>query len=384
MKFTHEQISEIISSLTNGKDGFEELIRLGMESLMKSEREVYNTQKEDVSNGFRDRRVYHNGKMFEIRVPRTRESNFYPVLLGVLKDQEAEVQRLICSLYSKGLTTKQVGEVSEEFYGKHYSKSQVSRLLDTAREDVCAWLNRKLDINYPIVYIDATYIATRRDDSVSNEAYYVILGVKEDRTREVLSIVNFPTESSSNWLDIFNVIKERGVKDINLFVCDGLSGIENSITNSFPKADIQLCTVHLKRNILNKIKPRDKKTVAAELQTIFRPDQDFVTTDSSYKQFICFIEKWVKSYPYLKRYRHDRYRFYFTYFSYEREIRGMIYTTNWIERLNKDFKRVIRMRGAMPNYDSVILLLGNVAMNKEVFKYPIYNFLESKLFIEIE
>src|SRR5574344_2263606 len=114
MKFTHEQISEIISSFTNGKDGFEELIRLGMESLMKSEREVYNTQKEDVSNGFRDRRVYHNGKMFEIRVPRTRESNFYPVLLGVLKDQEAEVQRLICSLYSKGLTTKQVGEVSEE------------------------------------------------------------------------------------------------------------------------------------------------------------------------------------------------------------------------------------------------------------------------------
>ena len=157
MKFTHEQISEIISSFTNGKDGFEELIRLGMESLMKSEREVYNTQKEDVSNGFRDRRVYHNGKMFEIRFPRTRESNFYPVLLGVLKDQESEVQ--------------------------------------------------------------------------------------------------------------------RGVKDINLFVCDGLSGIENSITNSFPKADIQLCTVHLKRNILNKIKPRDKKTVAAELQTISTPSE---------------------------------------------------------------------------------------------------------------
>lgn len=198
MEFTQEQMSEIISSLTNGKEGFQELIRLGMESLMKSERKIYNSQTDDVSNGYRDRRVCHGGQMFEIRVPRSRESNFYPVLLGVLKDQEAEVQRLICSLYAQGLTTKQVGDISEEFYGKHYSKSQVSRLLDTARGDVSAWLNRRLDARYPIVYIDATYVATRRNDSVSNKAYYVILGVKEDRTREVLSIVNFPTESASN------------------------------------------------------------------------------------------------------------------------------------------------------------------------------------------
>ena len=384
MKFTQEQMSEIISSLTSGKKGFQELIRIGMESLMKSEREIYNSQAEDVSNGFRERRVYHGGQMFEIRVPRSRESNFYPILLGVLKDQEAELQRLVCSLYSQGLTTKQVGDISEEFYGKHYSKSQVSRLLDTARSDVSAWLNRRLDARYPIIYIDATYVATRRDDSVSNEAYYIILGVKEDRTREVLSIVNHPTESASNWLDIFEELKERGVKDIDLFVCDGLSSIENSIAQAFPSADIQLCTVHLKRNIINKIKPRDKKTVAAELQIIFRPDQDTVTQESSHKLFLDFISRWIKIYPGLKRYTDERYKFYFTYFKYEREIRGMIYTTNWIERLNKDFKRVLKMRGAMPNYDSVILLLGNVAMNKDVFKYPIYNFLESKLFTEIK
>ena len=384
MEFTQEQMSEIISSLTNGKEGFQELIRLGMESLMKSEREIYNSQTNDVSNGYRDRRVYHDGQMFEIRVPRSRESNFYPVLLGVLKDQEAEVQRLICSLYAQGLTTKQVGEISEEFYGKHYSKSQVSRLLDTARGDVSMWLNRRLDAHYPIVYLDATYVATRRNDSVSNEAYYVILGVKEDRTREVLSIVNFPTESASNWLDIFDEIKERGVSEINLFVCDGLSSIENSIAHAFPGAEIQLCTVHLKRNILSKIKPRDKKMIAAEMQIIFRPDQDMVTPESSHKQFLDFIDKWAKSYPMLKRYKHERYRFYFTYFKYEREIRGMIYTTNWIERLNKDFKRVLKMRGAMPNFDSVILLLGNVAMNKGVFRYPIYNFLESNLFMKTE
>lgn len=380
MEFTQKQMSEIISSIANGQEGFQELIRQGMESLMKSERDVYNESVSDVSNGFRPRRVYHNGNVFEIKVPRSRDSNFYPMLLGVLKNQEEEVRRLVCSLYSEGLTTSQVGKISEQFYGKHYSKSQVSKILDIAREEVEIWSRRKLETRYPIVYIDATYIATRRADAVSNEAYYIILGVKEDRTREVLSIVNFPTESATNWGDVFDDIKDRGVNEINLFVCDGLLGIENTITQSFSMADIQLCTVHLKRNIINKVKPRDKKQIAADLQDIFRPDSDYKTCESAHKEFIAFIDHWSKSYPSLRSYKIDRYKFYFTYFKYEREIRGMIYTTNWIERLNRDFKRVIKMRGAMPNYESVILLLANVAMNRDVFKYPIYNFLESKLF----
>jgi transposase-like protein len=380
MEFTHEQISEIISSITSGKEGLQGLVKMGMESLMKSERDIHNEQTTDVSNGFRDRRICHNGKMFEIKVPRSRENNFYPMLLGVLKDQEAEVQRLICSLYSQGLTTSQVGKISEEFYGKHYSKGQVSRLLNGAREDVGLWLKRGLEYRYPIIYIDATYVLTRRDSSVSNEAYYTVLGVREDRTREVLDIVNFPTESSTNWKDVFDNLKERGLSFVDLVVCDGLSGIENSITACFPMADIQLCTVHLKRNIVNKVKPRDKREVSDDLKKIFFPDQFDITCDLAYERFMAFINKWQGSYPALKRYKHERYRLYFTYFKYERAIRGMIYTTNWIERLNRDYKRVLNMRGAMPNPESVILLMGNVAQNRDVHKYPIYNFLESKLF----
>lgn len=380
MEFTQEQMSEIISSITNGKEGFQHLIQLGLESLMKSERDIFNEEHNDVSNGYRPRRICHNGKMFHLQVPRTRENNFYPMLLGVLKDQEAETQRLVCSLYSEGLTTSQIGRISEEFYGRHYSKSQVSRLLDSAREDVSVWLNRQLELRYPIVYIDATYVTTRRGDAVANEAYYVVLGVKEDRTRDVLTIFNSPTESAGNWAEIFSELKDRGLKEINLFVCDGLSGIENSIAQQFPEADVQLCTVHLKRNIINKIKPRDKKEIAAEMQKIFYPDQYQINPEIAFSNFKIFIAKWGKSYPALKKYKYDRYRYYFTYFKYEKEIRGMIYTTNWIERLNRDFKRVLKMRGVMPNPNSVILLMANVAMNKDTYKYPIYNFLESDLF----
>ena len=173
MEFTQEQISEIISELATGSTGLEGLVQKGLESLMVSERSVHNEQHSDVSNGFRGRRVCHGGKIFELRVPRSRESNFYPMLLGVLKDQEEEAQRLVSSLYLSGLTTEQVGKIYGQFYGKHYSKSQVSRLLNGARQEVDIWLRRKLEYRYPIVYIDATYVLTRRDDAVSNEAYYI-------------------------------------------------------------------------------------------------------------------------------------------------------------------------------------------------------------------
>ena len=198
---------------------------------MVSERRLYNTDHQDVSNGYRDRRVCHGGKIFELRVPRSRNSNFYPMLLGVLKDQEEEAQKLVSSLYCSGLTTEQVGKIYEQFYGKHYSKSQVSRLLTTAREDVSLWLNRGLEHRYPILYIDATYVLTRWDNAVSNEAYYTVLGVREDRTREVLTVVNFPTESATNWKEVFEDIKARGVDTIDLLVCDGLCGIENNIAD---------------------------------------------------------------------------------------------------------------------------------------------------------
>ena len=179
---------------------------------------------------------------------------------------------------------------------------------------------------------------------------------------------------------MFEDLKERGVGVIDLLVCDGLPGIENVLAETFPKADLQLCTVHLKRNIAGKVKPRDKKQVMEELKQVCAPDQWEISPEKAFEKFKEFIARWQKSYPVLKRYCHDRYRFYFTYFKYEREIRGMIYTTNWIERLNRDYKRVINMRGAMPNPQAVILLMGTVAQNADIYKYPIYNFLESRLF----
>ncbi len=156
---------------------------------------------------------------------------------------------LATELYQAGLTTIEVGELFEKIYGKHYSKSTISNITNTVKIDVEQWLNRKLDYCYPIIYIDATYWHTRREECVSKEAYYTILGVKGDRSREVLAVVNHPTEGANNWKDIFLSLKDRGVEEIKLMVSDGLVGIEEAMHSVFPKVAIQLCIIHLTRNL---------------------------------------------------------------------------------------------------------------------------------------
>jgi transposase-like protein len=381
MDFTQEQVSEILEKIASGKDGYQQLLKKCLEAIMKAERHEFNLVNNDLSNGFRLSSTYSQDSKMELVVPRTRNHNFYPMILALVKEQDKEINSLAYELYSSGLTTIQIGGIFDKLYGHHYSKASISTMMQTAREDVFGWLERDLDKRYPIIYIDATYWHTRRIDSVSCEAYYTILGVKEDKSREVLAIVNHPTEGSSNWGAIFNRLKERGVKEVNLVVCDGLIGIEQRIADAFPMAEVQLCTVHLTRNLISKVKPSDKSEVLGDIQKVLNPDEQNETQLNAWNKFEEMIHKWKKKYPSLSSYLNNRNRLYFTYFNYHYQIRRMIYTTNWIERLNRDYKRVLRMRSSMPNPESVVFLLGSVAMRKKQYLHPIYQFqYESKLF----
>jgi transposase-like protein len=241
------------------------------------------------------------------------------------------------------------------------------------------WLNRHFKKRYPIIYINATYWYTRRVDEVSNEAYYTILAVNEDRTREVLSIVNHPNEGVSNWKEAFEALKQRGLESVNLFVCDGLHGIENVISEVFPMATVQLCTVvHLTRGIIAKVKPTDKQQIADELKEVLNPTKPVDNVDIGHERFIAFVKRWIKKYPSFKTYLSLSYKLYFNYLNYHVEIRLMIYTTNWIERLNRNYKRTLRMRSSMPNPESVVFLLASVASRRAEYNKPIYQFIHEK------
>ena len=169
-----------------------------------------------------------------------------------------------------------------------------------------------------------------------------------------------------------------------LIVADGLSGLENTIAKVFPEADFQKCVVHLKRNILNKVRHYHKAEVATDLKEVFITDDSSFTKEKAESQFDTFIQKWGKDYRYIKNLRNNiSYSYYFTYLRYDYRIRSMIYTTNWIENLNKQFRKSLKIRNSMPSEESVLLLLAKVAFDKseKYLRYPIYNFkFDKKLF----
>lgn len=377
MNFTQEQISELLLNIANSENGTNLLMQMTLNAFMKSERQLHQQENPDVyANGYRMRKARGFGKEMVLKVPRTRDGGFYPVLLNVLRDEDEEHRKLIFSLYRRGLTTEQVSDVYEEIYGKDYSKQQISYLMKDSREEVSVWLDRKLDSHYLVLYIDATFVHTRRDKSVSKEGYYTILGIKEDGSREVLSIVNHPTEGATLWQLELESLKERGVESVGLVVSDGLTSIENAIAKSFPDAQHQLCVVHMKRNILA-VFPRTKRLeIGKELLEIFAIETKNITPIAAFKNLCTFVEQHKKSYPSLKSFSSERNTAYFTYLNYPVPIQRMIYSTNWIERLNRDYKRVLKMRGAMPSPESVLFLMGSVAMEKEYksYNYPVATF----------
>lgn len=381
MDFTQQQISAILDDIANGKNGYQELLRMSLEAIMRSERNEFNDLNSDVSNGYRMSSILGHGGKLELSIPRTRNNNFYPLILALVKDQNQESRQLAYELYSSGLTTEQIGGLMDKIYGHHYSKSAISNMMLSAKSDIQSWLERDLDERYPIIYIDATYWHTRRLESVSSEAYYTILAVKQDRTREVLAVINHPNEGATNWQEAFESLRSRGVNEVNLIVCDGLQGIEHVIAKVFPEATVQLCTVHLSRNILAKVKPIDKVQIAQELRDVLNPTLSCDSPQNGHQRFLSFIHRWMKKYPSFKTYTLPRNKLYFNYLNYHMEIRRMIYTTNWIERLNRDYKRVLRMRSAMPSPESVIFLLGSVASRRTEYEKQIYQFIyETKLF----
>lgn len=368
LHFTQEQIKKILLDLVQGENGIEVLLKLSLEAIMKAERTEHNLATGDMSNGYRMRKTYGRKKLLELRIPRSRSGQFYPMIMTLLKDQEEEVRQLAYRLYGSGLTTQQVGELFGELYGKSYSTSQVSRLFEHARSEVATWLERPLESYYPILLIDATFISTRRVDAVSKEAYYTILGVRADRTREVLAIVNFPTESAIAWSEVFDRLKQRGLERVDLVISDSLTAIEDSVKKHFPTADHQFCVVHLNRSVQKEVKPRHKQEVAQDFKDIFRTGDKRYSLQEALEAWAHFCHKWARYYPKIGRMAQNaRISLYFTYLNYDYRIQSMIYSTNWIERLNRDYKRTTRMRGALPNPQATILLLGYVAINRSAY-----------------
>lgn len=386
VKLSKKQLETAIRSQLSESDGLNEIFRMTLEGLMYLERQEFlEESKGNKGNGYRSKRSLGFGKGFKLSVPRDRLGVFNPYILELLKEDDNRIKDACFELYSKGLTNKDVGSIIETLYGKHYSESSISNITKGFYKEMERWRNRVLEGNWAVIYIDAIFVKVRRD-TVQSEAFYVLLGLKEDMTREVLGIYNYPTESASAWVEITKDIKLRGVKQVNLFISDGLSGIEEALKQEFPKTPLQTCIVHYKRGLMNKIRPSHKEDFAKDLKDVFNPNLTDDTVQKARQRLDVMAHKWKKIYPKMSdKLRVDAVKkdVLFEYINYDYRIRAMIYTTNWIERLNKSFRKTLKVRGSLPSVESALVLMTKVAidMGEGTYSYKISNFKnEPKLF----
>ena len=381
---TDQQLQEVLNHKSIAQEGMNQILGMVLNTIMYSERHRFlKEQKEphNKANGFRPIKVKGYGRQLSLAIPRDRLGMFQPLLMLTLKEEEEAVQSLCFELYREGLTTRRLSKVMEKIYGKKYSKSVISDMSQTFKEELGKWRERPLEEQYLVVYLDAIQSKVRREH-LQGEAFYIALGVRQDKTREVLAISNNPIESASGWKEVLKKLQERGVKKIDLIVADGITGLEEKVLTQFPKAKFQKCVTHLKRHILYQVRASDKQAIAVDLANLFRISDNCYTKKEAYKLASEIIHKW-KKYPFLKQALDaENLRTYLTCLDFDFRIRPMIYTTNWIERLNKEFRRALKIRDAMPSVDAVLLLLSAIAreMEQGTYAYPTTLFNYEKFF----
>ena len=379
LKLNKKQLQEVIKNELREENGLNEIFKMTLEGLMYLEREDLIAQDpKNKSNGYRPKKSIGFGTGFKLSVPRDRLGVFQPYMLELLKEDESRIKEACFELYSKGLTTKDVGSIIEKLYGKSYSESSISNITKGFYKQMQQWRERPLENNWIAIYIDAIFVKVRRD-TVQSEAFYVLLGLKDDLTRDVLGVYNYPTESSTNWIEIAKNIEERGVKEVNLFVSDGLPGIEDALKQVFPKTPLQTCIVHYQRNLMKNIRPSNKQEFGKDLKEIFNPNLNDGTVEQAKNRLKEAAIKWQKIYPKVSAkmsFDAQNKDILFEYMKYDYRVRPMIYTTNWIERLNKSFRKTLKVRGALPSVESALVLISKTAidMSNNTYSYKISNF----------
>lgn len=288
-----------------------------------------------------------------LETPRDRNGTFEPQLIGKHQRRFTGFDENILSLYSRGMSTREIQSHLEEMYHVEVSPGLISSVTDAVIDEVKTWQSRQLDEVYPIVYLDAIQFKVRDNGHVRNKAIYLVIGVTVEGLKEVLGLWIAQAEGAKFWLQVMTELKNRGVKDIFIACVDGLKGFPEAIENVFPQTEVQLCIVHLVRHSLNFVGWKQRKEVAADLKLIYRAG----TESEGEQQLTAFGQKWDPKYPMISKSWRSNWGRVIPMFAQPAEIRKVIYTTNAIESLNMSLRKVTKARGSFPNDEAVSKLL---------------------------
>ena len=327
--------------------------KLGYE---KSERISENDEtavSKNYRNGYSQKTIKSQLGEVQVKIPRDRNGEYEPQIIEKYNRNADGMEEKILSLYSCGMSQRDIAEQIKNLYDVEISPELVSKISEKIMPEVTAWQNRPLENVYPFVFMDAIHYKVREDHQIVTKAAYVVLGISLDGCKDILGIWIGKHESSKFWLGVLNDLKSRGVLDVYLFCVDGLKGFREAISAVYPKAQIQRCIIHQIRYSTRFVGYKDIKQLMADLKLVYKA----VTEEEALENLMTFKEKWCKKYPSCIKTWEDNWDILSTFFAYPPEIRKIIYTTNIIEGLNRQFRQVTKNKPSFTNDDSLRKLL---------------------------
>jgi len=311
------------------------------------------SESENARNGYSSKNIITDYDEITINTPRDRESSFEPQIIPKGEKKFKGFDDKIISMYARGLSMKDIQGYIEEIYGIEVSHEMISNITDKVLDELASWQNRPLDNVYPILYLDCLVVKVKENNQIVNKSVFLAIGVNMDGHKEVLGMWIAKNEGAKFWLSVITEIKNRGVEQIYIACVDGLKGFTEAINSVFPSTIVQLCIVHMVRNSLNYVPWKDRKELANDLKKIYTSSN----AENAKLSLIAFREKWDRQYPTIGDIWERNWQGIIPFLSFPDYIRRAIYTTNAIESINRQIRKVIKTKGCFPSDDAVFKLL---------------------------
>ena len=369
-KFNFEKaVKELLAGKKiGGKDGvLAPLVKELVEAALEAEIESHIA--DEVLQGKRNRRNGYNRKTvksssgeFELATPRDREGSFEPQI--VKKHQTTisdEIEEKILSMYALGMSYRDISKHIEEIYQISISTATINSITDKIISKVKEWQARPLERVYPFIFLDAIHYKIKDNGKYVNKAVYTILGINIQGKKEILGLYLSESEGANFWLQILSDLNNRGVKDILIASVDGLKGFPEAINSIYPNTEVQLCVIHQIRNSLKYVASKNQKEFMKDLKKVYQA----VSKEQAETELDRLEEKWGDKYPIVIKSWRNKWDNLSHYFKYPEPIRKVIYTTNIIESVHRQFRKLTKTKGAFPNENSLLKLLYMGIQNAE-------------------
>lgn len=318
----------------------------------KHERTEGNTVKNS-RNGFGSKTLNTDNGSIEIVTPRDRNGSFSPQIVPKRQTSLASFKEKIITLYSRGMSVRDIECSLEEMYSVEVSEGFISSVTNSILNDVKEWQSRPLDTVYPIVFLDGICVKSREDGSVKTKVVYLALAINMQGEKELLGMWIAESEGAKFWLSVITDLQNRGVKDIFIACVDGLKGFPEAIASVYPHTQVQLCVVHMIRNSVKYVSHKDRKELCGDLRRIYTAS----TLEAAELALNEFAQKWDRRYPTVSQLWLRHWENLTPFFEYSPAIRKVMYTTNAIESLNRSLRKVLKTKGCFPNDDSIFKLM---------------------------